>query len=75
MVAGRKQAGVRVDARRQLAGLGRGDRGVRRRGEPKKLTDLATEASGVRWSPDGRWIAFTSDVYPECTTPRATRGS
>ncbi len=35
-------------------------------GEPKKVTSIATEASGVRWSPDGRWILFTSDVYPEC---------
>jgi dipeptidyl aminopeptidase/acylaminoacyl peptidase len=35
-------------------------------GEPRKLTSLATEASGVRWSPDGKWIVFASDVYPEC---------
>ena len=35
-------------------------------GEPKKVTSIATEASGVRWSPDGKWILFTSDVYPEC---------
>jgi dipeptidyl aminopeptidase/acylaminoacyl peptidase len=37
-------------------------------GEAKKVTGLATEASGVRWSPDGKWIVFTSDVFPECTT-------
>ncbi|MBP7570456.1 MAG: S9 family peptidase [Acidobacteria bacterium] len=35
-------------------------------GEPRKLTSLATEASGVTWSPDGKWILFVSDVYPEC---------
>jgi dipeptidyl aminopeptidase/acylaminoacyl peptidase len=37
-------------------------------GEPRKITGLATEASGIRWSPDGRWIVFASDVFPACTT-------
>ncbi len=37
-------------------------------GEPRKLTSLATEASGIAWSPDGKWIAFASDVYPACKT-------
>jgi dipeptidyl aminopeptidase/acylaminoacyl peptidase len=31
-----------------------------------KLTSVATEAGGELWSPDGRNILFTSDVYPEC---------
>src|ERR1700723_2709902 len=31
-----------------------------------RLTDIATEASGELWSPDGKNILFTSDVYPEC---------
>jgi dipeptidyl aminopeptidase/acylaminoacyl peptidase len=31
-----------------------------------KLTSIATEAGGELWSPDGRHIFFTSDVYPEC---------
>jgi len=31
-----------------------------------KLTNIATEASGEVWSPDGKTILFTSDVYPEC---------
>src|SRR5579862_2665205 len=31
-----------------------------------KLTDFATEAGGELWSPDGKNILFTSDVYPEC---------
>ena len=35
-------------------------------GTPRKLTGLATEASGAMWSSDGQWIAFVSDVYPEC---------
>jgi dipeptidyl aminopeptidase/acylaminoacyl peptidase len=37
-------------------------------GEPRKVTSLATEAAGVTWSPDGKWLAFTSDVYPACAT-------
>jgi dipeptidyl aminopeptidase/acylaminoacyl peptidase len=32
----------------------------------RKLTSIATEASGELWSPDGSSILFTSDVYPEC---------
>jgi dipeptidyl aminopeptidase/acylaminoacyl peptidase len=32
-----------------------------------KLTAIATEAGGELWSPDGKDILFTSDVYPECS--------
>lgn len=31
-----------------------------------QLTYFPTEASGELWSPDGKNILFTSDVYPEC---------
>jgi dipeptidyl aminopeptidase/acylaminoacyl peptidase len=31
-----------------------------------RLTEIATEASGELWSPDGKNILFTSDVYPVC---------
>jgi dipeptidyl aminopeptidase/acylaminoacyl peptidase len=31
-----------------------------------KLTSVATEAGGELWSPDGKNILFTSDVYSEC---------
>jgi len=31
-----------------------------------QLTNIATEAGGELWSPDGKNILFTSDVYPEC---------
>ncbi len=31
-----------------------------------KLTSITTEAGGELWSPDGKNILFTSDVYPEC---------
>ena len=36
-----------------------------------KLTSVATEAGGELWSPDGKHILFTSDVYPECDAMRA----
>ncbi len=31
-----------------------------------KFTSMATEAGGELWSPDGKNILFTSDVYPGC---------
>ncbi len=31
-----------------------------------RLTSVATEAGGELWSPDGKNIVFTSNVYPEC---------
>src|SRR5579863_5200476 len=31
-----------------------------------RLTNIATEAGGELWSPDGKRILFTSDVYPGC---------
>ena len=31
-----------------------------------KLTSIAAEAGGELWSPDGKNILFTSDVYPAC---------
>ncbi|MGA2697595.1 MAG: S9 family peptidase, partial [Terriglobales bacterium] len=34
----------------------------------RQLTEIATQASGELWSPDGNNILFTSDVYPECNT-------
>jgi dipeptidyl aminopeptidase/acylaminoacyl peptidase len=37
-------------------------------GEPRKVTSLATEASGIVWSSDGKWLAFASDVFPSCAT-------
>jgi dipeptidyl aminopeptidase/acylaminoacyl peptidase len=32
----------------------------------KQQTNLSTEADGVLWSPAGKHLIFTSDVYPEC---------
>ena len=36
-----------------------------------RLTSVTTEAGGELWSPDGKTILFTSDVYPECDGPAA----
>jgi dipeptidyl aminopeptidase/acylaminoacyl peptidase len=33
---------------------------------PLRLTAISTEAADAIWSPDGRSIAFTSAVYPDC---------
>src|SRR5579872_3097790 len=40
-----------------------------------RLTSIATEAGGELWSPDGRNILFTSDVYPECDGAPAQENS
>src|SRR5947199_8002573 len=32
----------------------------------QRLTNIPTEADGELWSPDGKYILFKSDVYPEC---------
>ena len=36
-----------------------------------KFTSIATEAGGELWSPYGKNILFTSDVYPECDSTSA----
>ena len=35
-------------------------------GEAQQFTHLSTGADIVKWSPDGKTIAFTSSVYPDC---------
>ena len=35
-------------------------------GEVKKMTDIALGADGVLWSPDGKYLAIVSQVYPDC---------
>jgi dipeptidyl aminopeptidase/acylaminoacyl peptidase len=35
-------------------------------GDPVKITSLSGGADNELWSPDGKWIEFTSNVYPDC---------
>jgi len=35
-------------------------------GTHRAITTLSTGADGVIWSPRGTWLAFVSEVYPEC---------
>jgi dipeptidyl aminopeptidase/acylaminoacyl peptidase len=35
-------------------------------GNPKAVTNFATEADGELFSPDGKNLIFSSEVYPEC---------
>ncbi|HTX76075.1 MAG TPA: S9 family peptidase [Terracidiphilus sp.] len=35
-------------------------------GNARQLTHISTEGDNAQWSPDGRFIVFTSDVYPDC---------
>ncbi len=35
-------------------------------GDPVKITSASAGADDELWSPDGNWISFTSDVYPDC---------
>ncbi len=43
-------------------------------GEARRLTSLSTEAGGpICWSPDSRYLAFVSDVYPECQDEECNR--
>ncbi len=41
----------------------------------RQVTKLASEASGVKWSPDGRWLIFVSEVYPACNADDACNAS
>jgi dipeptidyl aminopeptidase/acylaminoacyl peptidase len=35
-------------------------------GEARKVSTISTEASGLVVSPNGKWFAFSSDVFPDC---------
>jgi dipeptidyl aminopeptidase/acylaminoacyl peptidase len=36
-------------------------------GLARKVSQIATEATGLVVSPDGKWFAFSSDVFPDCS--------
>ncbi len=42
--------------------------------DQKQITTLPTGADGEVLSPDGKWIVFTSGVYPECATGNGIPG-
>jgi len=39
--------------------------------QPQQLTQFPTEAGGVLFSPDGKHLLFTSEVYPDCGADEA----
>jgi len=42
-------------------------------GTPRQLTDWAPGLGSAEWSPDGKWIAATSDVYPNVALDAAAQ--
>jgi dipeptidyl aminopeptidase/acylaminoacyl peptidase len=42
-------------------------------GEARPLTRISTEADNELWSPDGKTIAFTSRVFPDCRDDACNR--
>jgi dipeptidyl aminopeptidase/acylaminoacyl peptidase len=42
-------------------------------GPMHQLTSLSTGAGGELWSPDGKYILFTSEVYPDCPDDACTK--
>jgi dipeptidyl aminopeptidase/acylaminoacyl peptidase len=43
---------------------------------PRTLTNISTEADNARWSPNDKFVVFTSSVYPDCpaVTPAESEG-
>ena len=41
----------------------------------RKLTSISTEADNAKWSPDSKFIVFTSAVYPDCSAITPTDSS
>jgi dipeptidyl aminopeptidase/acylaminoacyl peptidase len=35
-------------------------------GEPRNATRFPTGVNAYKWSPDGKWLVITSDVFPDC---------
>jgi len=49
------------------------ERASTRRNESQKLTSLSGDADNIHWSPDGRWVSFTSSVFPGCSDDACNR--
>ena len=41
--------------------------------KPRRVTQIETEADGVLFSPDGKNLLFSSEVYPECDSRDAVK--
>ncbi|MFP5235145.1 MAG: S9 family peptidase [Acidobacteriota bacterium] len=37
---------------------------------PRRMTNISTEADNAIWAPDGKFVVFTSFVYPDCPAIR-----
>jgi len=46
---------------------------LERGGEAYRITNVYTGASSPKFSPDGKWIAFISSVYPDCPDQNCNR--
>ncbi len=42
-------------------------------GSQKQLTSISTEADGVLWSGDGKYLMFVSEVFPDCTNDECNK--
>ena len=41
-------------------------------GEPAPLGKFPVDVGNLRFSPDGKWLAFTAEVYPDCADLQCT---
>ena len=60
---GKKISSFLASSRRHRAGFHHPPSMAARR---SKVTSLSGGADNELWSPDGKWIAFTSSIYPDC---------
>lgn len=41
--------------------------------EVKRVTNISTGVAGPVWSPDSRWVAFASEVFPDCQSDECNK--